>query len=95
MESSITKPLKDKSSGDTLQHTETATRALIVPINKAQGMLGGICRSTIYALLKNQRLSSIQIGSRRFITAASIERLASEPGERPAAKGKPIAEVRT
>jgi excisionase family DNA binding protein len=59
-------------------------------IKDAREQLGGISRNTIYRLLNEGKLTSIVIGSRRFITAAAIARLVDEsstsetPAEKPA-----------
>lgn len=46
----------------------------LVPIEGAQEWLGGISRTTVYALAKAGRLDKVNIGRRGFITADSIER---------------------
>ena len=59
-------------------------------IKEAREQLGGISRNTIYRLLNEGKLTSVVIGSRRFITAAAIARLVDEsstletPAEKPA-----------
>ena len=42
-------------------------------IEEAQALLGGNSRNTIYAALRAGDLSSVLIGCRRFISAATIE----------------------
>jgi excisionase family DNA binding protein len=42
-------------------------------IDEAREQLGGISRNTIYDLLRNGELASVQIGRRRFISAAALE----------------------
>lgn len=42
-------------------------------IEEAREQLGGISRNTIYDLLRNGELASVQIGRRRFISAAALE----------------------
>lgn len=39
----------------------------LIPLNEARLQLGGISRSTFYALVKEGELSLIKIGSRSFI----------------------------
>jgi hypothetical protein len=39
---------------------------------QALKLLGGISRNTIYHLLRTGQLTSVPIGSRRFISAAAI-----------------------
>jgi excisionase family DNA binding protein len=42
-------------------------------IEEARAQLGGISRNTLYDLLRNGELASIQIGRRRFISAAALD----------------------
>jgi excisionase family DNA binding protein len=42
-------------------------------IDETREQLGGSSRNTIYDLLRNGELASIQIGRRRFISAAALE----------------------
>lgn len=42
-------------------------------IEEAREQLGGISRNTIYDLLRNGELASVQIGRRRFISAAALD----------------------
>lgn len=42
-------------------------------IEEARAQLGGISRNTIYDLLRNGELASVQIGRRRFISVAALE----------------------
>jgi excisionase family DNA binding protein len=44
-------------------------------ITEARELLGGICRNTIYGLLRDGELESVVIGRRRFISAAAISDL--------------------
>jgi excisionase family DNA binding protein len=57
-------------------------------IKEAQEQLGGISRNSIYRLLNEGNLTSVVLGSRRFITAAAIAELVekSSASETPAAK---------
>jgi excisionase family DNA binding protein len=48
-------------------------------IKDVREQLGGISRNTIYRLLNEGKLTSVVIGSRRFITAAAIARLLMNP----------------
>jgi excisionase family DNA binding protein len=41
-------------------------------IEEARKLLGGIARNTIYELLRNGDLSSVEIGRRRFVSATAI-----------------------
>jgi excisionase family DNA binding protein len=41
-------------------------------IEDARKLLGGIARNTIYELLRNGSLSSVEIGRRRFVSATAI-----------------------
>ena len=41
-------------------------------IEDARKLLGGIARNTIYELLRNGKLSSVEIGRRRFVSATAI-----------------------
>ncbi len=42
-------------------------------IEEAREQLGRISRNTIYDLMRNGELASVQIGRRRFISAAALE----------------------
>jgi len=42
-------------------------------IREAMEILGGICRGTLYKLMKDGRLHSVTIGRRRFIRRGAIE----------------------
>ena len=42
-------------------------------IDEAREQLGHISRNTIYDLLRNGELASVQIGRRRFVSAAALE----------------------
>jgi hypothetical protein len=48
---------------------------LAVPIAEAQRMLGGISRTAVYELARNDRLKKIRIGRRGLIVVASINAL--------------------
>lgn len=41
-------------------------------ITEARVMLGGICRNTIYDLMRNGELASVVIGARRFVSREAI-----------------------
>jgi len=41
-------------------------------IEEARKLLGGIARNTIYDLLRNGDLSSVEIGRRRFVSSTAI-----------------------
>ena len=41
-------------------------------IEEARELLGGIARNTIYELMRNGDLASVQVGRRRFISAIAI-----------------------
>jgi len=41
-------------------------------IEEAREILGGIARNTIYELMRNGDLASVQVGRRRFISAIAI-----------------------
>jgi hypothetical protein len=45
---------------------------MLVPINEAITVLGGIGRTTLYELIKNGHLLKVNIGRRGFITAESL-----------------------
>jgi len=41
-------------------------------VEEARELLGGIARNTIYDLMRNGDLASVQVGRRRFISSAAI-----------------------
>ena len=41
-------------------------------ITEARVMLGGICRNTIYDLMRNGELARVVIGARRFVSREAI-----------------------
>jgi hypothetical protein len=41
-------------------------------ITEARVMLGGICRNTIYDLMRNGEFASVVIGARRFVSREAI-----------------------
>lgn len=45
----------------------------LIPLNEARRQLGGISRSTFYALVKEGELSLVKIGSRSFIQAEDLD----------------------
>lgn len=45
----------------------------LVPIDEARGYLGGVGRTTVYGLLDKGLLTKVNIGSRAFITAESLD----------------------
>jgi hypothetical protein len=45
----------------------------LVPIPESCRLLGGVGRTTLYALVKQRKLTKVNIGSRSFITAESLE----------------------
>jgi len=47
-------------------------------IDEARERLGGISRNLIYEVLRSGRLSSVVLGSRRFIPAAAITQLIAQ-----------------
>ena len=47
-------------------------------IDEARERLGGISRNLIYEILRSGRLSSVVLGSRRFIPAAAIAQLIAQ-----------------
>lgn len=49
---------------------------LIVPLADAAEMLGGISRGTVYNLIDAGQLERVSIGSRAFVTRASVLALA-------------------
>jgi len=55
------------NAGSTMRDRE------LYSIEEARALLGGISRNTIYSDLRTGELSSVVIGSRRFIAAAAIE----------------------
>jgi hypothetical protein len=65
------------------QKSETPPR-MLVPIEQALAMLGGIGRTMLYALAKEGHLAKVNIGRRGFITAESLQayvaRLSQESG---------------
>jgi predicted DNA-binding transcriptional regulator AlpA len=46
---------------------------LLVPIPDAQFQLGGVSRPTVYKLVNEGQLTKVNIGTRGFITAKSLE----------------------
>ena len=60
---------------------ETTTDRKIDPIEAAQEYLGGVSRTTIYALIEAGEIQRVNIGRRAFVTRESmdryVERLAS------------------
>jgi excisionase family DNA binding protein len=46
---------------------------LLVPIPDAAARLGGLSRTTIYALVHQGQLVRVSVGRRSFITSASLE----------------------
>jgi excisionase family DNA binding protein len=46
--------------------------ALLHPVDDAMRVLGGISRTTLWQLTKSGELQSVKIGSRVFITDASV-----------------------
>lgn len=52
--------------------TTTPDDRLLVPIDDTCTRLGGICRTTVYDLINRGDLVKVKIGTRGFITAASI-----------------------
>ena len=53
--------------------TQGTERGPLYTIDEARTQLGRISRNTIYDLLRNGELASVQIGRRRFIPAAVLE----------------------
>jgi hypothetical protein len=51
--------------------TEGTTR-LLVPITSTCDVLGGVSRTTVYALVNEGELVKVNIGRRGFITAESL-----------------------
>jgi excisionase family DNA binding protein len=45
----------------------------LMPVKEAQQQLGGISRSTFYALVKEGELSLVKIGSRSFVQAEELD----------------------
>lgn len=45
----------------------------LIPLNEARLQLGGISRTTFYALVKEGELSLVKIGSRSFIQAEDLD----------------------
>jgi hypothetical protein len=45
----------------------------LVPVPEAMGMLGGIGRTKVYELISGGEITKVNIGSRSFITAESLE----------------------
>lgn len=48
-------------------------------IREAMEFLGGICRGTLYKLIKDGRLPTVTIGRRRFIRRRAMEGSWQEP----------------
>ena len=53
--------------------TEGTEKGPLYTIDEARAQLGRISRNTIYDLLRNGELASVQIGRRRFIPVAVLE----------------------
>lgn len=51
-------------------------QSLLVSLDRACQLLGGISRAKLYLLLKAGELESRKIGTRRFVTRRSVERVA-------------------
>lgn len=51
---------------------DTPADRLLVPINDARALLGGISRTTVYELIDRGELVKVKIGARGFVTAKSI-----------------------
>lgn len=52
--------------------TDTGARRLI-SIPEAQGVLGGLGRTTVYELVKRGDIARVKIGRRSFVTVESLE----------------------
>ena len=50
----------------------------LVPIPDSCGVLGGIGRTKLYALINDGQLTRVRIGSRAFITGESLENFLSQ-----------------
>lgn len=59
---------------------ETTLEQLTISINSAARALG-VGRSSIYSLIKQNRIEAIKIGRRTLLTTASIRRLADKPDQ--------------
>jgi excisionase family DNA binding protein len=54
----------------------TASDQLLIPVPQACAMLG-VGRTTLYALIAEGRLPSVQLGRRRLVPREALERFAS------------------
>ncbi|MCB9957969.1 MAG: helix-turn-helix domain-containing protein [Rhodospirillaceae bacterium] len=62
-----------------IERTPTNTaEPLVVPIDEARRLLGGLGRSTIYRLMDTGALDAVHVGGRRMIRLASIRSLVAE-----------------
>ena len=46
---------------------------LLYPIDEACEMLGGLSRSTIYAMIRSGQINAVKVGARSFITADELD----------------------
>lgn len=54
-------------------HTQQLVPIGMTPDQGARGQLGGVSRTTVYALVKRGELVHVNVGRRGFITATSID----------------------
>ncbi|MFM2042289.1 MAG: Helix-turn-helix domain [Pseudomonadota bacterium] len=52
---------------------------LLISINDAAATLG-VCRNTVYSLIRAKKIKAVPIGRRRMIAAASLRALADGAG---------------
>lgn len=55
----------------------TSHQPILVGINEACRLLGGIGRTNLYALLSSGQLESVKLGKRRLVRVASLHALIS------------------
>jgi len=60
------------------KQTTTTPDRLLYPIEEARQILGGICRTTIYAMVKDGQLHLTKIGKRSFVSDAEMKRIAGQ-----------------
>lgn len=68
----MNKKVQRKKVTDSIK--ENKPQKSLVSIDDARAILGGICRETVYVLLRKKSLDNVKIGARNFITVASLEK---------------------
>lgn len=61
-----------------------SARAELVTVNAAAEMLG-VCRNTVYNLIRSGKLASVQIGRARRVTTSSIDEIVAGTRREPLA----------